>query len=371
MFLQVFSNDLNKFRHTVFINVKPNFSVANLKFELFKSVKIPVQRQVIMFLGAILADDFPVARAFNRNRADLQAFDGQKLVCVLRFRDKMEFKETLSTSSSMMSRKNERPRDAQSEFVGLADGCSSASSSASSTSSSEESTPTPSSASVSSTVNEQSCGDPCQVNCCDEGGEGRPPYARVMPEDRRYGVVITNECNPCDCNFDCVLQHLVESFHSAVDVATLSFSQCTPAVSFECLLLMVCRDSDTSDWLQRAMRPMSPTYLCTTFIKHFELVRCSFVVPMVVERELCRIFHIMEKQNCGLDLSKWCVVRKTALDPCSEDYARRVIFDGYPNYELVVYMDNCSKDYILHHCGKILFIMWHLPVDFSTDLPCQ
>jgi len=132
MFLKVFFNNLNKFRQTVFINVKQNFSVANLKSELFKSVKIPVQRQVIMFLGTILTDDFPVAKAFNRNRADLQAFDGQELVCLLHFRDKMEFKETLSTSSSMMSQKNEKPQDAQSEFVGLEDGCSSASSSASS-----------------------------------------------------------------------------------------------------------------------------------------------------------------------------------------------------------------------------------------------
>nr|XP_016930018.2 uncharacterized protein LOC108009837 [Drosophila suzukii] len=371
MFLQVFFNDLNKFKHTGFINVKQNFTVSKLKSELFKSIKIPVQRQVIMFLGTILTDDFPVAKAFNRNRADLQAFDGKELVCLLRFRDKMELKETLSTSSSTMYQKNEKPQDAQFEFVGLEDGCSSASNCASSISSSEMLTPTQSSACVQSTVNEQGCGDPCQINCCDQGGEGRPPYARVMPEDRRYGVVITNQCDPCDCNFDCVLQHLMESFHSAVDVATLSFSECTPAVSFECSLLMVSRDSDTSDWLLRAMRPMNPPYLCTTFIKHFQLVRCSFVIPMVVERELCRIFHIMEKQNCGLDLSKWCVVRKTALDPCSEDYARKVLFDGSINYELVVYMDNCSKDYIENHCGKILYIFWHLPVDFSTDLPCQ
>jgi len=103
MFLQVFFNDLNKFKHTVFINVKQNFTVSKLKSELFKSVKIPVQRQVIMFLGTILTDDFPVAKAFNRNRVDLQAFDGQELVCLLRFRDKMELKETLSTSSSTMS----------------------------------------------------------------------------------------------------------------------------------------------------------------------------------------------------------------------------------------------------------------------------
>ncbi|XP_070853674.1 uncharacterized protein [Drosophila suzukii] len=364
MFLKVFFNNLNKFRQTVFINVKQNFSVANLKSELFKSVKIPVQRQVIMFLGTILTDDFPVAKAFNRNRADLQAFDGQELVCLLHFRDKMEFKETVDLIFNDVPEKRKdsgcsiRVRRFGRRLLLSLKFC-------------FKSTPTQSSACVQSTVNEQGCGDPCQINCCDQGGEGRPPYARVMPEDRRYGVVITNACDPCDCNFDCVLQHLVESLHSAVDVATLSFSECTPAVSFECSLLMVCRDIDTSDWLQRAMRPMNPPYLCTTFIKHFQLVRCSFVIPMVVERELCRIFHIMEKQNCGLDLSKWCVVRKTALDPCSEDYARKVIFEWSINYELVVYMDNCSKDYIENHWGKILFIMWHLPVDFSTDLPCQ
>ncbi|XP_037709851.1 uncharacterized protein LOC119547189 [Drosophila subpulchrella] len=363
MFLQVFLNNANLSRKTVFVNVKQNFNVSDLKLELFKSVKIPVPRQVIEFSGTILTDDFLVANAHNKNGVDLFAYDGQKLVCRLRFRDKKELKESLLIS--MMSRNNEKPLDAQSELVGSADGSSSASSPTSSICSSAKSTRIPVFACVRPFVNEQSCGDSCQVNCCDEGGVGRPSYARIMPEDRWYGVVITNEGDPCDCNFDCVLQHLVESFHSAVDVATLSFSQCTPAVSFECFLLMECRDSDTSDWLQRAMRPMNPPYLCSTFIEHFELVRCSFVVPMVVERELCRIFHIMEKQNCGLDSSKWCVVRKTALDSCSEDYAKKVVFDGFPNYELVVYMDNCSKVYIEKQCGKLLFLMWHLSVDFD------
>jgi len=33
MFLQVFFNDLNKFKHTGFINVKQNFTVSKLKSE--------------------------------------------------------------------------------------------------------------------------------------------------------------------------------------------------------------------------------------------------------------------------------------------------------------------------------------------------
>ncbi|XP_016956857.1 uncharacterized protein LOC108029192 [Drosophila biarmipes] len=369
MFLQLLLNGANKSRETNFIHITENYNVFHLKLALEKEVQIPVERQEIMFLGSILADEFPVAKAYNRGKADLLVYDGKVLFCQLKFREKNELIETPSIG---MSRNYEQLQDAPPQFVGLDDGCSSASSSiqSASISSTSMSSPTQSSACAASSEN-PICEDPCQINCCDEGGEGRPPYARVMPEDRRYGVVISNECDPCDCDFARVLQHLVESFHTAVDVATLAFSECTPAVAFECILLMVCRDSDTSDWIQRAMRPMDPPYLCTTFIKHFELVRCSFVIPMIVERELCRIFHIMEKQNCGLDLGKWCVVRKTALDPCSPDYAAKVIFDGATNYELVVYMDECSKSYIENHCGKIVYLMWHLPVDFSADLPCQ
>nr|XP_036677057.1 uncharacterized protein LOC118878387 [Drosophila suzukii] len=59
--------------------------------------------------------------------------------------------------------------------------------------------PTPSAACIHYTERGQSCGDPCQVNCCDEGGGVFLPYTKVMPEDRSSGVVITNECNICDC----------------------------------------------------------------------------------------------------------------------------------------------------------------------------
>ncbi|EDW53999.1 GM18229 [Drosophila sechellia] len=215
----------------------------------------------------------------------------------------------------------------------------------------------------------KACRDPCDVKCCD-GEDNRPPYTRIMPEDRRFGVVITNEECPCDCEFNCILEFMAEAFHTTQDVASLNFSQCTPVAEFDCSLLLVAEDSDSSDWLLRVARPMCPPYRCTSFIKHFDLVRCTFVIPMIVERRLCNVFQIFENQNCGLDTGKWCVMEMAPLDICSDTYASKVIFPDSINYEIVAYIDNESKEYIEHHCSKLKYITWHLPVDFPEGLSC-
>ncbi|KAH8413506.1 hypothetical protein KR009_011861 [Drosophila setifemur] len=219
---------------------------------------------------------------------------------------------------------------------------------------------------------DSTCKDPCKIECCDpEGDEDRPPYAKVMPEDRRYGVVIVNEDDPCNTDFSCILIFLVEQFQEAEEASTLSFSQCTSAVAFDNSLLIVCEDADTQDWILRAALPMCPPFKCTTFIKHFMLTKCSFVLPMIVKHSLCRIFHIFEKQNCGLTTSKWCVMSKSLLSCCKPDYSSKVVYEDAPNLEIVVYIDEESLEYINTHCNKLRYMLWHLPFDCCHVNDCR
>ncbi|XP_017075107.2 uncharacterized protein LOC108110536 [Drosophila eugracilis] len=253
------------------------------------------------------------------------------------------------------------PQDLQSKIFGLAGSCSS------------EGSSDPSATSCCPVSRSLANGykDECKIECCDEGGSDRPPYTKVMPEDRRFGVVIVNEECPDSCDFTCILMFLAEAFHEAEDAETLNFSECTPAVVFDCSLLIVAADSDTSDWILKAARPMSPTYSANPFIKHFQLVRCTFVIPMIVEEPLCKVFYIIEKQNAGLNTGKWCVMKKAKLDPCSLDYPSKAIYQSGDNYELVVYICLDSKCYIENHCARIRYMLWNLPVEFIQGFKCS
>jgi len=86
----------------------------------------------------------------------------------------------------------------------------------------------------------------CNVECY-EGDPSRPPYTRVMPEDRRYGVVVSNEENPFCCELTCVLQFLLKSFHRVKD--EVSSPRCTSVEKFDWNLLIVGEDDYTKDWL--------------------------------------------------------------------------------------------------------------------------
>ncbi|XP_016963012.1 uncharacterized protein LOC108033257 [Drosophila biarmipes] len=215
----------------------------------------------------------------------------------------------------------------------------------------------------------QSCrSKACDIDCC-EGDPSRPPYTRVMPEDRRYGVVFSNEENPCCCDFSCVLQFLLKCFHMFEDdVAFLRFSDCSAAENFDCNLLMVGRDDRTKDWLIQQTRAICPPFRVTSFIRHFELVKVTFVIPKVVDARLCRIFNLFEKQNCGLETGKWCVVNQTLLDECSEEYQSKVVYPEAENVEVTAYIDAESVDIIKNNCSRICYLVFHLPVDFCPHV---
>ncbi|XP_016936209.4 uncharacterized protein [Drosophila suzukii] len=208
----------------------------------------------------------------------------------------------------------------------------------------------------------------CNVDCCG-GDPQRPPYKRVMPEDRRYGVVVSNEENPCCCEFTCVLQFLLKSFHRVKEeVSYLRFSECTSVAKFDCNLLIVGEDDYTKDWLINQTRAICPPFKVTSFIRHFELIKVSFVIPKVVDARLCRIFYLFEKQNCGLDTGKWCVVKQSPLDECSEEYQSKVVYPDAENVEILAYIDEESVDIIKNKCSKICYLLFHLPVDFCPKV---
>ncbi|XP_043650201.1 uncharacterized protein LOC122618121 [Drosophila teissieri] len=380
MFVQVFIKNNQEYRRAALIRVREDYKIVDIKLVLKKHTQIPVEHQKIMFFDTILKDEYLLSKVAKKCKADLLAFHNNALFSRIQFLDSLErrCRSMLKLNDQDMEDMDmELPSEVGPQIVGLDGGCSTAVSSEQSASGLSDMRSS-FMASMSSRPacyrggDENACisEDPCEIKCC-EGDDDRPPYARVMPEDRRFGVVITHEECPRDCDFTCILEFLAEAFHTTQDVASLSFSQCTPVAEFDCSLLLVAEDSDSSDWLLRVAQPMCPPYRCTSFIRHFDLVRCTFVIPMVVERELCKVFQIFENQNCGLDTGKWCVMKKTPLDPCSDTYASKVIFRDSVNYEIMAYIDTESKGYIEHHCSKIKYITWHLPVEFSYGLTCS
>ncbi|EDV57471.1 uncharacterized protein LOC6541970 [Drosophila erecta] len=370
MFVQLFIKSNREYRQAAVVRIKEDYKISDLKLVLRKHTKIPVEDQKIMFFDTVLKDEYLLWKVAKKCKADLLAYHDDALFGRIQFLDNFDRR----CRSVLKDVDMEVPNEVGPQIVALGGGCSSSASSEPSInglSSTRSSFMAPQSSGPSycpkSDANSCVSEDPCEIKCCEDN---RPPYARVMPEDRRFGVVITNEECPGECDFNCILEFLAEAFHTTQDVASLSFSQCTPVAEFDCSLLLVAEDTDSSEWLLRAAQPMCPPYRCMSFIRHFELVRCTFVVPMVVERSLCSVFHIFENQNCGLDTGKWCVMRKTPLDPCSDTYDSKVIFRDSTNFELMAYIDVESKDYIEHHCSKIKYITWHLPVEFSQGMTC-
>ncbi|XP_017047724.1 uncharacterized protein LOC108092588 [Drosophila ficusphila] len=416
MYLRVFLHGSERSRRDPLIRVKPNGVIRDLKRELEKRTQIPADGQNIQFVDAVCYDEVPLSLLASRCLSFGQPFGVEEHMGDLRafYRDipmfRMRFLSDAECGSSRSPRFDERelewPLEVRSRICQLVGSCSSMMSSSVQQSSSScvrsgsgsgDECPSDSASGGSGTSGSSgsasggctqaasrkccppgqvldendSCHSKCDVLCCVAEQGDRPPYASVMPEDRRFGLVITNDEDPCDCDFNCILVFLVEQFHLAEDAASLKFSQCTSAVAFDCALLIVCEDSGTSDWVLNATRPMCPPFKCTSLIKHFDMVRCTFVIPMVINRALCRIFNVIEKQNCGLDTSKWCVMSKTALDPCSAEYPSKVIYDDAINYEIVAYIDKESQEYIDKHCHKIRYMMWHLPVDFCHSSACS
>nr|XP_036673612.1 LOW QUALITY PROTEIN: uncharacterized protein LOC108018613 [Drosophila suzukii] len=202
--------------------------------------------------------------------------------------------------------------------------------------------------------------DCCQQQNCNKP-DTRPPYARTMPENRRYGLVVSNLDCCEDVDAEAVVAHIFQLYESC-SITALRFSDCVSMAKFGSNLLIVCVDDETANWVVSAVDSLCPPHSCLPFLKFFDLLRCSFVLPLVRPGEpLCSMFSLMEKQNPTLVTDKWSVVDRTPVDTCDPD----LVTDLCPNEVIELYIDEDSRDLISQQCSKIVYFCWHLKVNFE------
>ncbi|XP_044250234.2 uncharacterized protein [Drosophila takahashii] len=191
----------------------------------------------------------------------------------------------------------------------------------------------------------------------------RPPYARTLPENRRYGVVISNADCCAETDSLAVMNHISELSERCV-TRHLKFSKCTALARFDQYLLLITRNEKTAEWVLGAVESVCPPHTGHTFIDFFKLEYCTFINPIVEERKpLCAMFELMEAQNVGLSTAKWTVTGRTPLDPCCDEYDT---VTGCCENELIeLYIDADSRKLLENQCSKVIYFMFHLKFTFD------
>ncbi|XP_016977989.1 uncharacterized protein LOC108043692 isoform X2 [Drosophila rhopaloa] len=207
--------------------------------------------------------------------------------------------------------------------------------------------------------------DCCTQNKCGMP-DNRPPYAKTMPENRRYGLVISNDDKDAEgVDQEALMRQFFKLFENC-GVHNLHFSSCTSVAKFCVNLLVVCEDDETADWVISAVEGVCPPHTCLPFIKFFRLIRCTFVLPLIVPgKPLCSIFDLLEMQNCGIVTHKWTVIGRTILDPCQEDFNEMAVSSLCDNELIELYIDEDSKEIIENQCYKLKYCFWRLKFDFE------
>ncbi|KAH8328347.1 hypothetical protein KR067_008397 [Drosophila pandora] len=365
MYFKIYFEGASTVGRVPLVRVRDEASIFDLKTIMEKRTGVPLKRQRMLLSHSKLSDDLmlsDVSRMCQISMQDndpacIELLDETKPVC------RFCYLEDIGCGSPRI------PAEASTESSTASSGDTNASSSEGSKGSNVRALRKKFCCPPLEVEEDKKCPGKCDIHCCKNCG--RPPYANVLPEYRKYAVMIVNEEDPCNCDFKCILIFLAEQFQFSEDPNALNFSQCMSADVFDCTLMIVCEGADTQEWILHAARPMCPPYRCEPFLKHYEFVRCGFVLPLIVKRDLCRIFKVIEKQNCGLDTSKWCVMSQVTLDPCSKEYDRKVVFRGCQNDELTVYIDEDSVAFLAKQCNKLIYMLWHLPVDFCTLAECM
>lgn len=197
----------------------------------------------------------------------------------------------------------------------------------------------------------------------------RPPYARTMPENRQYGLVISSEDPTAESvDIKAFLRHFFLLFENC-SANHLKFSESTTMAKFSSNLLIGCEDNKTADWVTSAVADITPPHSCLPFVKFFRLARCSFVLPlMVADKPLRSIFELLEMQNSGLVTDKWSVVGRKILDPCSDDFEQRAVSSLCENEEIDLYIDAESQTLIFEQCSKLKYCFWRLRFEFNCKV---
>ncbi|EDV91245.1 uncharacterized protein LOC6568179 [Drosophila grimshawi] len=185
------------------------------------------------------------------------------------------------------------------------------------------------------------------------------PYIIMKPEHRKYAVVISNNVDEQNPAYSCQLEHLCGLFESSRICERLNFSEYASISVYGDKMWVLCEDKETYEWITTGVGNL---YECSSLIKYYGLLKCSMVLPQVVEsKQLSNIFHLLELQNPGLCTHKWCVVERSMLDPES---AAKAVTTLCKNEQLILYVDKDSKCYIEQHSCRLKYCFWKLTFDF-------
>jgi len=97
-------------------------------------------------------------------------------------------------------------------------------------------------------------------------------------------------------------------------------------------------------------------------VRYTEIKAISFVLPMADNGDLKRSFEIIQKQNIGLTVKKWCVAKH------GEERVQNVAFRDIENVEIVVYVPAEDVEQLMRNAYKIKFLFWTLPVDLQPAI---
>jgi len=97
-------------------------------------------------------------------------------------------------------------------------------------------------------------------------------------------------------------------------------------------------------------------------VRYTEIKAISFVLPMADNGDLKRSFEIIQKQNIGLTVKKWCVAKH------GEERVQNVAFRNIENVEIVVYVPAEDVEQLMRNAYKIKFLFWTLPVDVQPAI---
>jgi len=97
-------------------------------------------------------------------------------------------------------------------------------------------------------------------------------------------------------------------------------------------------------------------------VRYTEIKAISFVLPMADNGDLKRSFEIIQKQNIGLTVKKWCVAKH------GEERVQNVAFRNIENVEIVVYVPAEDVEQLMRNAYKIKFMFWTLPVDIQPAI---
>jgi len=89
---------------------------------------------------------------------------------------------------------------------------------------------------------------------------------------------------------------------------------------------------------------------------------------MIDRGDLKRSFEIIQNQNEGLTVNKWCVAKHTALKPYGEEYVQKVVYRIIENCEIVTYVPAEDVEQLMRNGYKIRFMCWRVPVDFEPKI---